>query len=142
MVWATRILSQVLWMTCLLFVCVSCTHQSDRLPVEGDVTFDGKSIDKGSIMFVPLDGKSIKTGGPIADGRFNIPAQTGPIPGKHRVLCFWEKDTGKTRIDRDSGDAYPVRQEGLPAIYQSDKSPLEVDFSSSRTKYDFHLKSP
>ncbi len=125
----------------LVSVCASCTSQSSRLAVHGEVTFEGQKIDKGSILFQPLDGKSIKTGGPITDGKYDIPAEKGPVTGKHRVLCFWEKDTGKTYIDRDSGDTYPVRKEGLPAIFQSDKSPLEVEFISGKQDYSFHLKS-
>lgn len=125
----------------LVLACVSCTSESGRLEVWGEVTFDGQKIDKGSILFIPLDGKSIKTGGPIADGRYEISAEKGPVPGKHRVLCFWEKATGKTYVDRDSGDTYPVRKEGLPAKFQSDSSPLEIDFHSGEKTYDFHLKT-
>ena len=44
-------------------------------------------------------------------------------------------------VDRDSGDVYPVRKEGLPKIYQSEKSPLEVEFSPKVKTYDFQLKS-
>ncbi|MEQ1827148.1 MAG: hypothetical protein ABL921_14430 [Pirellula sp.] len=126
---------------CMLMVCTSCTNNHGRQAASGKVTFDGQPIDKGSIMFLPIGGESIKTGGPIIDGKFDIPAEKGPVSGKHRVLCFWEKDTGKTYVDRDSGDVYPVRKEGLPSVYQSENSPLEVEFSPRQKTYDFELKS-
>lgn len=125
----------------MLAACVSCSKNTGRQSATGQVTIDGQPIDKGSIMFLPLDGESIKTGGPIVGGKYDIPAEKGPVAGKHRVLCFWEKDTGKTYVDRDSGDVYPVRKEGLPKIYQTEQSPLEVDFSSKAKTYDFQLKS-
>lgn len=125
----------------MLLACTSCTDSMGRQAAAGKVTIDGQPIEKGSIMFIPLDGKSIKTGGPIVDGKYDIPAEKGPVSGKHRVLCFWEKDTGKTYVDRDSGDVYPVRKEGLPAVYQSENSPLEVEFSPKEKTYDFDLTS-
>ncbi len=128
-------------LACMLITCASCAKSDWRQSASGQVTIDGRPIDKGSIMFLPLDGESIKTGGPIVNGRYDIPAEKGPVSGKHRVLCFWEKDTGKTYVDRDSGDVYPVRKEGLPRIYQSEKSPLEVEFSPKVKTYDFQLKS-
>lgn len=124
-----------------LTCCPSCTASNGRQAASGQVTIDGQPIEKGSIMFLPLDGKSIKTGGPIVNGRFDISAETGPVAGKHRVLVFWEKDTGKTYVDRDSGDVYPVRKEGLPQIYHSENSPLQVEFSPNVKSYDFQLKS-
>lgn len=126
---------------CMLMFCASCTKNDGRQSASGQVTIDGQPIEKGSIMFLPLDSGSIKTGGPIVNGKYDILTEKGPVSGKHRVLCFWEKDTGKTYVDKDSGDVYPVRKEGLPKIYQSEKSPLEVEFSRKVKTYDFQLKS-
>ena len=100
------------------------------------------SLSEGAIVFMPVAGDAIKTGGPIADGRYEIPAEKGPPPGQHKVLLFWEKKTGKTYVDRDSGDVYDKRAEGLPQEYQGENTPLEVEISEGTNVHDFRLTAP
>ncbi|MGE3778865.1 MAG: hypothetical protein AB7F89_16895 [Pirellulaceae bacterium] len=132
----------------VLFICAwpllvaSCSQDTGRYPVQGEVSFDGEPIDKGAIVFQPVTGGGIKTGGPIENGRYDIPAETGPPAGKHKVLLFWEKKTGTTYVDRDSGDVYDRRAEGLPGEYQSDDTPLSVEISDGPNVHDFRLTSP
>lgn len=78
---------------------------------------------------------------PISVGRFDIKAETGPVLGKHRVLLFLEKETGQTYTDRDTRDVYPRRKEGSPAVYQSEESQLEVEFTGTSSPYNFYLRS-
>lgn len=58
-----------------------------RVAVGGTVTVGGTLLDQGTIEFHPLDSGSI-TGGAIRDGRFDIPATTGALPGKYEVRIF------------------------------------------------------
>lgn len=50
-------------------------------PVSGTVTFDGKPVEKGLIVFSSPDGKMNPDSGEIKDGKFSFPAQ----PGKKKV---------------------------------------------------------
>lgn len=129
----------VLLVTALPLLFTSCGGSSGRYPVQGAVSYGGEPIDQGSIVFLPVGGEAIKTGGPIKDGRYEIPAEKGPPPGKHKVLLFWEKKTGETYTDRDSGDVYDERKEGLPAEYQSESSPLEIEITAGENVHDFNL---
>ena len=136
---ATRWISLLSLFT-FMTTCVSCSQSSGRYPARGEVTFKGDAVDKGSIVFVPLVQNAIKTGGPIVEGRYEVPAAKGSVAGKHRVLLFWEKKTGKTYVDSDTGEVFDRRTEGLPATYQSENSPLEVEIANGDNVHDFHLK--
>ena len=58
---------------------------SDRIPVGGAVTFDGKPVAEGSISFEPADGQGPSTGGRIVAGRYDLTGEAAPLPGKKLV---------------------------------------------------------
>jgi hypothetical protein len=61
--------------------------------VSGTVQFDGQPLKKGTIQFQPtsqVDGALAV--GTITDGRFAIPADAGPSPGKYGVAIYGEDD--------------------------------------------------
>ncbi|TWU23113.1 hypothetical protein Pla52o_26480 [Novipirellula galeiformis] len=58
-----------------------------RVHLFGTVTLGGTMLDQGTIEFHPLSEGSI-TGGAIRDGRFEIPAATGALPGKYEVRIY------------------------------------------------------
>ncbi len=58
-----------------------------RVHLAGTVTLGGTMLDQGTIEFHPLSEGSI-TGGAIRDGRFEIPAATGALPGKYEVRIY------------------------------------------------------
>jgi hypothetical protein len=134
-------LSILRWLFLTLMMAVGCQASNGRYPVSGDVSLDGEAVDQGAIVFMPTEGETIKSGGRITDGRYTIVSEKGPALGKHRVLLYWEKKTGKTYVDRDSGDVYDRREEGLPKIYQSENSPLLVEITSGTNIHDFKLSS-
>jgi len=129
----------VLLASILLPMFASCSGVSDRFPVEGEVSFDGEPVDVGSIVFMPIAGGGIKTGGQIVDGRYEISAEKGLPLGKHKVLLYWEKKTGETYIDSDSGEVYDKRSEGSPAEYRSEDTPLEIEIVKGQNVHDFNL---
>ena len=55
------------------------------------------------------------------------------------MLLYWEKKTGTTYVDRDTGDVYDRRAEGLPKQYQSEDTPLVVDITRGPNTHDFQL---
>ena len=60
-----------------------------RQPVRGEVTLDGRPLREGTVLFDP-DGGGAGTavGGPVRDGRFAIPADKGPAPGRYQVRVY------------------------------------------------------
>jgi hypothetical protein len=68
---------------------------SGRLPVHGDVTFDGKPVDLGTISFEPADGQGRATGGKIMDGKYELVGNTASQPGKKIVRIFASRKTGR-----------------------------------------------
>jgi hypothetical protein len=53
------------------------------------VTYDGKPLESGTIQFQP-SGRSegVASWGPIYSGRFAVPRDQGPVPGKYLVAIF------------------------------------------------------
>lgn len=60
-----------------------------RVAVSGVVRLDGAPLDSGSLMFDPAE-ESVGTavGATIQGGRFAIPRQAGPVPGRYRIRIY------------------------------------------------------
>lgn len=98
-----------------------------RVAVGGTVTLDGTMLDRGTIEFHPLSNGTI-TGGPIRDGRFDIPAATGALPGKYEVRIF------STNVDAD-----PMVPEDLPPGPESERRPLQPERIHKRYNIESEL---
>jgi hypothetical protein len=107
--------------------------------VEGEVKYDGQPIQNGTIAFIPAGGDAggKKAGGPIVDGRYAIPADLGPAPGRFKVEVRWNKPTGK-KYKSDAGE-FDAVAEGLPDKYH-DKTELTADLKAGRNEVNFDLK--
>jgi hypothetical protein len=63
-----------------------CGDQYDgRKAVSGKVTLVGKALEKGQILFEPLDGQGSVSGSAIAHGEYALDRKGGLKPGKYRV---------------------------------------------------------
>ena len=55
---------------------------SATVPLWGEVTFDGKPLESGTIEFIPVEGTpGPSTGGTITDGQYDVPPNVGAQPG-------------------------------------------------------------
>jgi hypothetical protein len=79
----------------MVFICISaatlsgCGGANDgRVPVSGEVKLSGQPLDRGSIELHPLTSSGVLTGGMVKEGKFEIPAEEGPKPGKYQVRVF------------------------------------------------------
>ena len=77
----------------LLLVALTGCGGPQRGEVTGQVTLDGQPIDGGEIRFLPNVGLPARA--TIVNGRFAIPAATGPSLGEVRVEVRWIRKTGK-----------------------------------------------
>jgi hypothetical protein len=120
-----------------------CGQRSDgRLPVSGTVRFQGKLLDRGSILFIPV-AKGIQSGTDITNGSYSIAAAQGLPPGKYRVAIT--SGDGRTPV---SDDALPgpsgnfSSKDRIPPKYNID-SKLEAEVTAAGSnRFDFPLKAP
>jgi hypothetical protein len=68
-------------------VTVGCGKKDPfgRQPLEGTITWEGKPIALGAIALEPAEGQPAGANASIRDGKFSMPRETGPCPGKYNV---------------------------------------------------------
>jgi hypothetical protein len=93
-------------------------------------------VAKGSITFIPKDGKSHTAGGIITDGIYNA---DGVALGTMRVEIRAGKVVGHKEV-AGPGESDVIR-EAIPAIY-NDYSNLFEDITTDKKEYDFALITP
>ena len=136
--WACRRIALLL----SLLVCVCAGCDDTLFTVTGDVTFDGKPVQTGSIVFEPADGNSATAGGKIENGRYSISGKDGLSPGKKIVQIIATRKTGQ----REAGPPFPpgtmvdVIERYIPEKYNY-KSTLTCEVIAGENEHDFHLKS-
>lgn len=121
---------------------------SDRPSVSGKVTLDGTAIEEGEIRFVPTKftlGKEAPTttGAAIKQGAYEVPSETGPLPGAYRVEIRASRKTGKREPavpPAPPGTMIDITEQYVPAKYNRD-SELTLDITKGRNKKDFELSS-
>lgn len=122
-----------------LLLAVSCSDgRLKTAPVQGRVTYDGKSVPQGSIMFQPDQGPSATAN--IKDGTYVLKTYRdgdGAVVGKHRVtLISLEDQSGRLPEDRN-----PLPPPIVPLKYNfPDKSGLTADVKDQPNTIDFHLE--
>ncbi len=109
--------------------------------ISGTVTLDGAPLDHGTIL-IKWSGSA--AGADIANGKFAIPANVGPIPGKHRVEISSPEGGSKVTstdptkaMDEASG---PPPTERIAAKYNTE-SELTAEVKDGGETFSFALKS-
>ncbi|NLE38203.1 MAG: hypothetical protein GX621_09290 [Pirellulaceae bacterium] len=117
----------IVFTTIVLGVCSG----PQRRGIEGTVTLDGQPIPEGYIKLVPLEGTRGPTAGAsIVDGRFSIDAAKGTFVGTFRVEILATRETGRQAFDTLAKEAYTVREQYIPAKYNT-ASELTAEISDS-----------
>jgi hypothetical protein len=132
--------------TCLAAALVAfpgCTDVTGpkTMRVWGDVSFDGKPIQEGTITFEGTDGAP-PAQGQIKDGKYEIPAQAGPVADKsYRVKINSMKKTGKTvkNIMDETTPTMEVMAEAIPSMFNA-QSTMKKTISSDSSKNQFTFK--
>jgi hypothetical protein len=96
----------------LLPIIIGCgsNNPQGRVMVRGEVTFDGKPLEKGDILFSSVEGTTpmVATGSPIKNGKFSLSAEKGLIPDQTYSVQFRSveeiPDTRKETNDPLGGD--------------------------------------
>lgn len=128
----------------LLPALVGC---GQKTVVTGKVTYEGNPIAKGSISFLPADGKGPAAGGEIEEGRYQVEKIT---PGKKLVQIVGVKPVKFARSSEEmakmaaeagkKGDPSGIidRADAVPADAVGNNAPVEIQ--SGPQTLDFDLK--
>jgi hypothetical protein len=120
-----------------------CGEPSDNFPRElvlGKVTFDGRPLEAGMILFLPTaaEGKT-QASGLIRDGKYDIPRREGPVPGTYRVVITASAGNAAPPAGAP-GKELPMPKELIPARYNT-KSDLKVEVKKGgENQFNFDLK--
>lgn len=119
----------------LIGILAGCSGGSTA-EVTGTITVDGQPAEKGSISFIPSDGKSHTSGGQIENGKY---AATNVPLGEMQVQIRIPKVTGKKKV-YETGDS-PYRDtfsESLPKKY-NDQTELRFEVKPGKNEKNWEL---
>lgn len=117
-----------------LFVTMGCDQPGpETYPVSGTVSFDGKPVLEGDILFVPENRALAPEGGKIADGKF----QARSKPGTCRVEITALNIGPDTPVMMGS----PIAENFIPERYNQE-SELTAEVSETEENvFEFSLQS-
>jgi hypothetical protein len=139
-----RIPTAVILLVVLAIFTTGCRKSdANRAPIRGEVKLDGQPLEKGSILFVPMDGvKGIVAGGPIENGRYQISSGKGAAVGWNRVEIRSPRNTGKTiQQPYGPGTSSTVEIVQMVAPRFNTKSTLKVEVKPGENTADFDVVS-
>ncbi|WP_145353429.1 hypothetical protein [Roseimaritima multifibrata] len=126
-----------------LFLLGGCgAPDSGKYPLAGTVSLDGVPLDRGTIEFHPVTAGTI-TGGTIREGKFDIPAAQGAMPGSYEVRIYSTDLEGTAVPDPEAPpgpeSARPAKPELIAKRYNVE-SELEIEVEDGgNTELDFQL---
>lgn len=130
-------------LTMALLGCGGVDEGPPRVAVRGEVTFRGRPVEKGSILFIPVDQtRGPRTGAVIEAGRYRLSRDRGPALGKLRVEIRADRKldydiTEPTESVKHIGEPLPRGE--IPPRY-NDRSTLFVETrAQGDNTFDFHL---
>ena len=90
-------------------VTVGCGKKDPfaRQPLEGMITWEGKPIAVGAISLEPAEGQPAGANASISDGKFSMPRETGPCPGKYKVWIRAFENVGTDPSTRETKQILP-----------------------------------
>jgi hypothetical protein len=131
----------------LMAAVAGCDSSGPRyMRAWGEVSYDGQTLDGGSIVFTPLEGTAGPARGCTLDKiGYDLPAKEGLIAdGTYRVEIVHLKPSDEwIRIPDNPKVLIQISKNYIPPMYNV-KSTLKVTVSgsSSANQFDFKLKKP
>ena len=118
----------------LIAFSIGCEQPGPRTyPVSGTVTFDGKSVSEGDILFVPTDTSLAPDAGKITDGKFTVRAKAGTC----RVEITALNITPDTPVVMGS----PLAENYIPERYNLESTLTAEVSADGENSYTFELRS-
>jgi hypothetical protein len=119
-------------------VAFGCGPSDGRVPISGDVKFQGAPLANGTIQFAAADGSSM-TGGDIANGEFSIPAQRSVQPGSYVVRISSVKE-GANPAEAMPGESRDARNlELIPAEWNVSSEQKRDIAADGENRFSFDI---
>jgi hypothetical protein len=106
--------------------------------VSGTVTYKGEPLDAGSVTFLYTDQPGPAGGAVITNGRFDVPADRGLLPGNYRVQISSPRGKGERTPEQVAAGASVPAKERIPPSYNTD-SKLTIEVTATGPN-EFHWK--
>jgi hypothetical protein len=136
--------TQIALASLLLFPLASgCSEPNPlgRRPIHGQITFQGKAVDYGSIQFLPEDpDHGISTGTMINNGSYHLKVVEGLPPGAYKVMISAPDRSKVEKVEGPPGDERSLAVERIPKKYNL-QTTLKVEVPKGRGTHtvDFAL---
>jgi hypothetical protein len=129
--------------TALLLAVAGCGKHGSHAAISGAVQLDGKPLEKGSILFMPMKGtEGVVTGGEIVDGHYELKGDHGPAIGWNRVEVQAVKRSGKMVQDPMGPKGQQVEMLlGAVAPRFNGSSTLKFEVKPGDNTADFQVES-
>ncbi len=120
-------------------IVLGCDSGPRYIPVKGEVSYNGKTVENGLVHFESADGKNPSAkGGGITDGKYSaeLPA------GEWIVRVTGVRVVGTRKVYEDAPDSpiKDVTEQYLPKRFNAE-SDIRVKIDAKRDDLHFHLKS-
>ena len=127
----------------LLPLALGCSEPNPlgRRPIHGQVTFQGKSVDYGSIQFSPDDpDHGVSSGAMIENGSYHMKLAQGLPPGSYHVMISSPDRANVAKVEGPPGDERSLAVERIPTKYNL-KTTLKIEVPKGRGNHvvDFTL---
>jgi len=114
---------------------VGCGNATGNQPVTGEVTFQGKPLDSGSIQFFTTAGPAGPAGGAmITAGKYELPGVHGLPPGTYTV---WINSPEPDPTDKS---AFPATKERIPKSYNTQSKVTVEVRAGTANRFDFAIE--
>ncbi len=134
--WIRSAVRVALLTVALIVLLVGCSDNRTA-EVVGTVSVDGQPVEKGSISFIPADGKGVTAGSDIKDGKY---VATGVSPGTAKVEIRVPKVTGKKMLYDDKNVTRDTFSESLPKKYNVDTE-LRFDVQPGKNEKNWDVST-
>lgn len=124
---------------CAAIVVYGCSDPNGRQPISGEVTLNGQPLSTGEVSLRPFD-TGPSAAGRIENGKFVLPGDKGPLPGKYLVEIESVQSTGKqVRLPGTSLQVDETKQV-VPEDY-NERSQLVIEVTGNgENHFQFELK--
>ena len=95
-----------------------------RVPLQGTIKVKGQPLSWGSVALVPENPNAPTGWAMVRDGKFSIPANAGPVPGKHRVTVV---DMGKVAPAPTAEDRQEIDKGILTFEIQPENNTVDLE---------------
>jgi hypothetical protein len=129
---------------CIAVFASGCSKSGPpRSAISGKITYQGKPIDKGEIVFVSADDTGPMASTMIANGAYEIKEEFGPAPGRYIVQIRGFRPTSKKLppVPYMTEKSQPTALEQFLPPEFNDQSTLTYEVVSGPNAKDFALGS-